>query len=305
MSGFTPKTTRPSTRIPRGVFSRLRRVRTSSPPPTSSTTHSAICSATMILPVRDLPASVFEVAADVFSASAGPAESATRSGARPKRSAASARMLRVKSEDGAVRRQARLDLRPGAQRLGCKAGKEPRQSAAGRNQQQTLRQQLPKQLPASRAQRQPHRELALPRRIPRHQQHDHVAQSDQQNQPHHRHQHPQRLAVHFVISGKALCVLQAEYGSLLAGLRIAQPDIRRRLKRGLQLRDRLGFGHTGRKASNQPQAPPGGIGDVGFAILQRIAPRIQLRPALQRNPEIGRTACFDAFKALCAQCPQW
>ncbi len=40
------------------------------------------------------------------------------------------------------------------------------------------------------------------------------------------------------------------------------------------------------------------IGNVVLAIFQRIAPRIQFRAALQRNPEIGRPAAFDAFKAL-------
>ena len=173
-------------------------------------------------------------------------------------------------QDGVVRRQARLDLRPGAQRLGCRVGKDPCQHAAGRHQQQALAEQLPEQLLAPCAQRQPHRELALPRRISRHQQHDHVAQRDQQHEPHHAHQHSQRLAVLFFVAREALGLLQAECGPLLSGLRIAQPDIGRRLKCRLKLRDRLRLVYARRETSNQPQAPPCGIGDVCFPILRGL-----------------------------------
>ncbi len=107
MFGFTPKTTSPSTCMPSGVFCRLRRVRISSPPPTSSTRHSAICRATMILPVRDLPASALDVAAEVFSASSAPPASATRSGASPNSSAATTSTPSVNSKT--VLSGARLD----------------------------------------------------------------------------------------------------------------------------------------------------------------------------------------------------
>ena len=153
--------------------------------------------------------------------------------------------------------------------------------------------------------RQPHRKLALPRRVPRHQEHDHVAQSDQQDQPHHCHQHAQRLAVHLVVSGEALGILQAEYGSLLAGLRISQPYICRRLKRGLELRDRLGFGHAGRKASNQPQAPPGGVGDVGLAVFRRIAPRIQFDAALQAESRSQSNRLLRRLQSPAPRHQQW
>ena len=68
MLGLTPKMKRRSASIPSGVFSRLRSERMSRPPPTSSTTHSVICSATTIRLVRDRAASVLAVAAEVFSA---------------------------------------------------------------------------------------------------------------------------------------------------------------------------------------------------------------------------------------------
>ena len=61
----------------------------------------------------------------------------------------------------------------------------------------------------------------------------------------------------------------------------------------------------GASRANQPQAPPGRIGDVDLAILRRIAPRIQLRPVLQRNPEIGRPACLRRLQSLPPPRPQW
>ncbi len=107
MLGVTPKMTRPSTRIPSGVFSRLRSVRISNPAPTSSTTHIVICSATMILPTRDLPASACDVAAEVLIASSALPARATRNGARPNSNPAMTSTLSVNSST--VLSGARLD----------------------------------------------------------------------------------------------------------------------------------------------------------------------------------------------------
>ncbi len=61
--------------------------------------------------------------------------------------------------------------------------------AARHRQHQAFDQQLPHQLPARRAHRQPHRHLLLPRHRPRNQQVRHVEARDQQHQPDHAHQH--------------------------------------------------------------------------------------------------------------------
>ena len=61
----------------------------------------------MTLPVRDLPASVLDVAAEVFNASSAPPASATRMGASPNNSAAITRTPRVNSST--VLSGARLD----------------------------------------------------------------------------------------------------------------------------------------------------------------------------------------------------
>ena len=150
--GLTPKITRPSTRIPSGVFSRLRSVRISNPAPTSSTTHIVICSATMILPTRDLPASAFDVAAEVLIASSALPASATRNGARPNSKPAMTKHAQREQQHSSVRSQARFNLCPPAQLPGGDLCEDPRQRAARRHKDQTLRKQLAEQFASARSQ---------------------------------------------------------------------------------------------------------------------------------------------------------
>ena len=71
----------------------------------------------------------------------------------------------------------------------------------------------------------------------------------------------------FLVSRGTLYLLQAEYGFLFARLRIAKPDIGRRLKCRLKLLHCLRLVYARRETSNQPQAPPCGFCDVCFPIV--------------------------------------
>ena len=108
----------------------------------------------------------------------------------------------------------------------------------------------------------------------------------------------QRIAVLLTIFREILGIGQAQNRRLLSFHRRAQSRISRTLKDGLQLRHRLHSAIAGSEASNEPQAPPCLVCNVVLPILQRIAPCIQFRAALQRNPEIGRPASIHTFKAF-------
>ncbi len=101
-----------------------------------------------------------------------------------------------------------------------------------------------------------------------------------------------------LVIAREIGIGQAQNRRLLSFRWRAQAGISRTLKDGLQLRHRLHSAIAGNEASNQPQAPPCLVCDVVLPILQRIAPCIQFRAALQRNPEIGRPASLHTFKAF-------
>ncbi len=171
-----------------------------------------------------------------------------------------------------------LQLRPGRQ-CACRAErKQPAQHCSRYNQQAAFRHQLTQQRAALSSESHAQAEVALPRRVAGHNQHDHVAARDQQDKDNQRHQYRDWLAVVIAQAFSAFCRRKCELH--LRMLRVGRAETRV----SSRLESQSGFGHgllrshARRKARDQSQTPP--VRRGVDRLVRRVAPRVQLRAAL-------------------------
>ena len=182
-----------------------------SPAPTSSTHASAISATTSV----DRNPSCFRPALapcpESFSASCKFPLAIRSAGISPNRTAAATAIATVHATASPSMRTL-LEQRQRDRSLVRQKPRHPQRNRqphhrSSPRQNQALRQQLPHQPPAVRAQRAPHREFLAPRRCPRQQQVRQVHAHNQQNHSHRAPQHDQRppqLAAHIILQPNQL-----------------------------------------------------------------------------------------------------
>ena len=206
----------------------------------------------------------------------------------------------VNDEHAPVEREVERDDRCArGDQIDQRAAAPEREQDAGRGaeqrQQQALDQQLARDEPARRAERQPDAQLALPRGGLREQEIGHVRARDEQHHRDDAEQHEQRLAVALAQTGDAgVAGRQLERPRDVVLLVLRPPVLRnRRLTQcrmeGREPRLRLFHRLSGREAREEPQPP-------GAAAVERALGAADDRFGAERNGHVERAADFEAVE---------